>query len=50
VIIGRKDRGITTDFHSLKGKRAAAAAVESTRRLWPMVERKLKLGATSSNG
>lgn len=45
VIIGRKDRGITTDFHSLKGKRVAAAAVESTRRLWPMVERKLKLGS-----
>jgi ABC-type nitrate/sulfonate/bicarbonate transport system substrate-binding protein len=45
VIIGRKDRGITTDFHSLKGKRVAAAAVESTRRLWPMVERQLKLPA-----
>lgn len=44
AIIGRKDRGITADFQSLKGKRVAAAAVESTRRLWPMVERKLKLG------
>lgn len=43
VIIGRKDRGITTDFRSLKGKRVAAAAVESTRRLWPMVERQLQL-------
>ncbi|MEF7613723.1 ABC transporter substrate-binding protein [Aquincola sp. MAHUQ-54] len=36
VIIGRKDRGITTDFKSLQGKRIAAAAVESTRRAWPM--------------
>lgn len=43
VIIGRKDRGITDSFTSLKGKKVAAAAVESTRRLWPMVERKLKL-------
>lgn len=41
VIIGRKDRGITTDFASLKGKRVAAAAVESTRRCWPMVARQL---------
>jgi ABC-type nitrate/sulfonate/bicarbonate transport system substrate-binding protein len=41
VIIGRKDRGITTDFQSLKGKRVAAAAVEATRRAWPMVARKL---------
>lgn len=40
VIIGRKDRGITTDFASLEGKRIAAAAVESTRRAWPMVARK----------
>lgn len=43
VIIGRKDRGITTDFHSLEGKKIAAAAVESTRRSWPMVARKLRL-------
>jgi ABC-type nitrate/sulfonate/bicarbonate transport system substrate-binding protein len=35
AIIGRKDRGIT-DFRSLQGKRIAAAAVESTRRCWPM--------------
>lgn len=44
VIIGRKDRGITTDFASLRGKRVAAAAVESTRRLWPMVARRIKAG------
>jgi ABC-type nitrate/sulfonate/bicarbonate transport system substrate-binding protein len=37
AIIGRKDRGITGDFKSLQGKRIAAAAVESTRRCWPMV-------------
>jgi ABC-type nitrate/sulfonate/bicarbonate transport system substrate-binding protein len=37
AIIGRKDRGITSDFKSLQGKRIAAAAVESTRRCWPMV-------------
>ena len=43
VIIGRKDRGITTDFKSLEGKKIAAAAVESTRRAWPMVARKLRL-------
>jgi TRAP-type uncharacterized transport system substrate-binding protein len=43
VIIGRKDRGVTTDFRSLAGKKVAAAAVESTRRAWPMVARKLKL-------
>ena len=43
VIIGRKDRGITSDFASLKGKRVAAAAVEATRRAWPMVARKLRL-------
>ncbi|MBC7993495.1 MAG: ABC transporter substrate-binding protein [Rhizobacter sp.] len=36
AIIGRKDRGITADFKSLQGKRIAAAAVESTRRCWPM--------------
>lgn len=41
VIIGRKDRGITQDFHSLKGKKVAAAAVESTRRCWPMAARAL---------
>ncbi|MFY3384681.1 ABC transporter substrate-binding protein [Paracidovorax sp. MALMAid1276] len=41
VIIGRKDRGITSDFQSLKGKKVAAAAVESTRRSWPMVARAL---------
>ncbi len=40
VIIGRKDRGITGDFKSLQGKKVAAAAVESTRRAWPMVARK----------
>lgn len=43
VIIGRKDRGITSDFASLKGKRVAAAAVEATRRAWPMVARKLRV-------
>lgn len=36
AIIGRKDRGLSTDFKSLAGKRIAAAAVESTRRAWPM--------------
>ena len=40
VIIGRKDRGIDGDFKSLQGKKVAAAAVESTRRAWPMVARK----------
>jgi ABC-type nitrate/sulfonate/bicarbonate transport system substrate-binding protein len=40
VIIGRKDRGVTGDFKSLQGKKVAAAAVESTRRAWPMVARK----------
>lgn len=43
VIIGRKDRGITGDFRSLEGKKIAAAAVESTRRAWPMVARKLRV-------
>lgn len=38
AIIGRKDRGIT-DFASLKGKRIAAAAVEATKRCWPMAAR-----------
>jgi ABC-type nitrate/sulfonate/bicarbonate transport system substrate-binding protein len=42
AIIGRKDRGITGDFASLQGKRIAAAAVESTRRAWPMVAKKLR--------
>ncbi len=42
AIIGRKDRGITSDFRSLQGKKIAAAAVESTRRSWPMVARKLR--------
>lgn len=41
VIIGRKDRGITSDFLSLKGKKVAAAAVEATRRCWPMAARAL---------
>ncbi|GAD24254.1 ABC transporter substrate-binding protein [Acidovorax sp. MR-S7] len=41
VIIGRKDRGITGDFQSLKGKKVAAAAVEATRRCWPMAARAL---------
>jgi len=36
AIIGRKDRGIDGSFKSLAGKRIAAAAVESTRRAWPM--------------
>lgn len=40
VIIGRKDHGVTGDFASLKGKKVAAAAVESTRRAWPIVARK----------
>jgi ABC-type nitrate/sulfonate/bicarbonate transport system substrate-binding protein len=44
AIIGRKDRGITNDFKSLQGKKVAAAAVESTRRAWPMVARKLRVG------
>ncbi len=44
AIIGRKDRGITNDFRSLQGKRIAAAAVESTRRVWPLVARKLRTG------
>ena len=40
VIIGRKDRGVTGDFKSLQGKKVAAAAVESTRRAWPLVARR----------
>jgi ABC-type nitrate/sulfonate/bicarbonate transport system substrate-binding protein len=43
VIIGRKDRGISNDFRSLEGKKIGAAAVESTRRAWPMVARKLRV-------
>jgi ABC-type nitrate/sulfonate/bicarbonate transport system substrate-binding protein len=43
VIIGRKDRGINNDFRSLEGKKIGAAAVESTRRAWPMVARKLRV-------
>jgi ABC-type nitrate/sulfonate/bicarbonate transport system substrate-binding protein len=43
VIIGRKDRGVGADFASLRGKKVAAAAVESTRRAWPMVARKQRL-------
>lgn len=43
VIVGRRDRGVTEDFRSLQGKRIAAAAVESTRRAWPMVARRLRL-------
>lgn len=42
AIIGRKDRGITGDFKSLEGKKIGAAAVESTRRAWPMVAKKLR--------
>lgn len=45
VIVGRKDRGVTTDFRSLKGKRIAAAEVESTRRAFPLVARRMGLGA-----
>lgn len=41
VIVGRNDRGITPDLRSLAGKRIAAAAVEATRRAWPMAARKL---------
>ena len=44
TIIGRKDRGITAAFESLKGKKVAAAAVEATRRCWPMVAEQQKLG------
>ena len=41
AIIGRKDRGLSADWKSVAGKRIAAAAVESTRRAWPMVARHL---------
>lgn len=44
AIIGRRDRGIT-DFASLQGKRIAAAAVESTKRCWPMAARHAGLKA-----
>ena len=44
VIIGRKDRGVTHDFRSLQGRRIAAGAVDSTRRAFPMVARRLGLG------
>ncbi|HWP19679.1 MAG TPA: ABC transporter substrate-binding protein [Burkholderiaceae bacterium] len=44
TIIGRKDRGIT-DFKSLQGKRIAAAAVEATRRAWPMVAKRAGMKA-----
>lgn len=44
AIIARKDRGIT-DFKSLAGKRIAAAAVESTRRAWPIAARHAGLKA-----
>jgi ABC-type nitrate/sulfonate/bicarbonate transport system substrate-binding protein len=50
VIIGRKDRGVGTSFASLQGKKVAAAAVESTRRSWPMVAKQQKLGADCSSG
>ncbi|MEG0540392.1 MAG: ABC transporter substrate-binding protein [Comamonas sp.] len=43
TIIGRKDKGITTSLASLKGKKVAAAAVEATRRCWPMVADQQKL-------
>jgi len=42
AIIGRKDRGVTSDFRSLEGKKIGAAAVESTRRAWPLVAKKLR--------
>jgi len=45
AIIGRKDRGISGDFKSLAGKRIAAAAVESTRRAWPMAAKKAGMKA-----
>lgn len=44
VIIGRKDKGIDGTFASLKGKRVAAAAVESTRRAWPLVADQMGVG------
>jgi ABC-type nitrate/sulfonate/bicarbonate transport system substrate-binding protein len=47
-IIGRKDKGVT-DFKSLAGKHIAAAAVESTKRAWPMAARRVGLKADSLN-
>lgn len=44
VIIARKDRGVS-DFKSLAGKRIAAAAVESTRRAWPIAAKHAGLKA-----
>lgn len=41
AIIGRRDRGFTNDWRSIAGKRIAAAAVESTRRAWPMAAKQL---------
>ena len=46
VIIARKDRGVS-DFKSLAGKRIAAAAVESTRRAWPIAARHAGLKSDS---
>jgi ABC-type nitrate/sulfonate/bicarbonate transport system substrate-binding protein len=45
VIIGRKDRGLTNDWKSVAGKRIGAAAVESTRRAWPMAAKHLGMKA-----
>jgi ABC-type nitrate/sulfonate/bicarbonate transport system substrate-binding protein len=42
TIIGRKDKGIT-DWKSLQGKRIGAAAVEATKRAWPMAARRVGL-------
>ena len=44
AIIARRDRGVT-DFKSLAGKRIAAAAVESTRRAWPIAAKHLGMKA-----
>lgn len=43
VIIGRKASGVTNDFQSLGGKRVAASATESVRRVWPLVARRLQV-------
>ncbi|WP_028311237.1 ABC transporter substrate-binding protein [Derxia gummosa] len=48
AIIGRRDRGIS-DFKSLAGKNIAAAAVESTKRAWPIAARHLGMPANSLN-
>lgn len=45
VIIGRRDRGVGSDWRSIAGKRIAAGAVESTRRAWPMAARQLGMKA-----